>query len=193
MEEIWKPIQGFEGRYEVSCTGLVRSIYGRLGVGRILKPSIGKKGYLSVELCGRTTDGKYTSIRKNIHRLVADAFLPIDPDRPVVDHINCNKQDNRVENLKRCTHDENNKNPITLERKEKGIQRACTTEAFRKKCSDAASSRKKAVRCIETGMIYESQVAAARSTGKSPATIQESCRNKPISPRRNVLHFEYVN
>ena len=171
---------------------------GRWGKGKLLTPSVGSKGYLSVELCGRTADGKYMSKRILVHILVANAFIAPDPERPVIDHINCDKRDNRVENLKRCTYEENNKNPITLERKAAGIARACSTNAFKENCSKAADSRKKQVRCWETGIIYESQAAAARHTGRSLATVQESCRRASskhvfgVRAGRPILHFEYL-
>ena len=191
----WKPIKNFEGRYEVSNTGLVRSLKGRWGKGKILTPNKNTKGYLSVELCGRTATGEYMSKGLLVHILVADAFLREDPSKPVIDHINCDRQDNRVENLKRCTYTENNHNPITLARKEQGINRACKTDAFRAKCSVAANARKCRVLCVETGIVYESYVAAAKATGRNPATIQESCKRarsgkiKQIHNGRPVLHF----
>lgn len=200
QEEVWRPIKGFEGLYEVSNQGRVRSLVGRWGEGRVLKPyKSKKKGYLSVTLTGRDATGKVFSSVRLVHILVADAFLPEDAHRPVIDHINCDRCDNRVENLRRCTYKENNANPITLERKAIGIARACTTEEFRRKCSEAANPRKVRVRCIETGEIYESFVAAGKATGLNPATIQGSCARSTArslitnSNGKPVLHFERVS
>ena len=197
----WRPIKGFEGRYEVSNEGQIKSLLGRSTEARILKPHLDKKGYLTVALCGKSVDGRFVIKRAFVHILVANAFLPPDPTRPVIDHINCNKQDNRPENLRRCTTLENNNNPITMKRKLQGILRSCTTQEFREKCSLAAAPRKRRVRCLETGIIYESLASAARSTGRSLATVQESCRNAALPIKRKqgaingrpVLHFEFVN
>lgn len=100
MKEIWKDIKDYEGLYQVSNFGRVRS----LGNGnsnnskvRILKCWISKKGYLSVALC---KDGKHKMYK--VHRLVAENFIPNPLNLPCVNHKNENKQDNRVENLEFC-------------------------------------------------------------------------------------------
>lgn len=97
MEEIWKPIVGFEGLYEVSNLGNVKGVKR----GRILKPgSCGK--YLFVVLC---KDGKRKD--KLVHRLVADAFCENKFNKPEVNHINEDGFDNRAKNLEWCTRVEN--------------------------------------------------------------------------------------
>ncbi|MEK4581840.1 NUMOD4 domain-containing protein [Bacillus sp. FSL R12-0074] len=114
MKEEWRDIEGyegFEGMYQVSNLGRVRSmkrefirsngrVYNREGV--ILKPMVNHKGYLIVDLRNR---GK----RKGgfVHRLVAKAFIPNIECKPQVNHINGNKQDNNVNNLEWCTNGEN--------------------------------------------------------------------------------------
>lgn len=81
MKEIWKDIEGYEGKYKVSNLGDVISF--KLNKEKILKPGIDKDGYLRVGLC---KNGK----RKNygIHRLVAEAFIPKIEGKEYVDHIN---------------------------------------------------------------------------------------------------------
>lgn len=106
VNEIWKPINGFEGLYEVSNTGLVRSmdrvIVTKRGVkkplkGKILKPNM-NDGYAYICL---SKDGK--ELKYKAHRLVAEAFIPNPDNLPYINHKNECKSDNRVENLEWCT------------------------------------------------------------------------------------------
>ena len=99
-EEIWKDVQGYEGLYQVSNLGRVKSF--QLGEGTLLNPSLARKGYLCVEL---RLSGKRKRFR--IHRLVAMAFIPNIENKPEVNHINGIKTDNRIENLEWVTHLEN--------------------------------------------------------------------------------------
>lgn len=114
-EEIWKSIEGFEGLYEVSNTGKVKSLKRTVKTNngnfqsyneKILKHT--NKGYCVVVLC---KDGK--KYPKTIHRLVAEAFIPNTLNKPYIDHIDTNPQNNNVENLKWVTQKENCLNPTT--------------------------------------------------------------------------------
>lgn len=104
MKEIWKEITGTDGKYLVSSTGRVKNAK----TGRILVASPNHNGYLRLRL-GRGKDYR-------VHRLVAEAFIPNPDNKPCVDHINTIKDDNRVENLRWVTVDENNHNPLTAEK-----------------------------------------------------------------------------
>lgn len=97
MKEKWKPIEGYEGLYEVSTFGNVRNMNGAL-----LYQEEHNKGYLRVKLI---KDGK----RKNhkVHRLVAKAFLPNPYGKPCINHRDFNVQNNRVWNLEWVTDEEN--------------------------------------------------------------------------------------
>jgi hypothetical protein len=98
--EVWKPIVGYEGKYEVSSTGKIKSLnYHRSGKPKVLSPKINKYGYLCVLLYNK---GK----RKDatIHRLVAMSFINNPKGLPQINHKNECKQDNRVENLEWCTN-----------------------------------------------------------------------------------------
>lgn len=110
-KEIWKDIKGYEGLYQVSNMGNVKSLERtvrnsrgyRIVAERILKPQSNSKGYLYVNLY---KDGKMKRCRVN--RLVAQAFLPNPHNLPVINHKDENKQNNYVENLEWCSHSYNN-------------------------------------------------------------------------------------
>ena len=93
----WKTVRGYEGRYEVSDTGEVRSLIGNM---KTLKGAISTKGYRQVAL---RKEGKTKF--KQVHRLVAEAFLG-EPNS-TVNHINGDKTDNRAKNLEWASHREN--------------------------------------------------------------------------------------
>ena len=106
MEEIWRDIKDYEGYYQVSNRGIVKSLermkrnnggYQKIPE-KILKVYDNGKGYLRVQLC---KDGKVKNCR--INRLVAQAFLPNPNNLPEVNHIDQDKTNNCVENLEWCT------------------------------------------------------------------------------------------
>ena len=94
-EEIWCPIKGYEGIYEVSDQGRVRSL--KFGKERILKPFRNKGGYLLVGLCKNGEQKKC-----KVHRLVAQTFIPNPDNLPEVNHKDEDKTNNFVHNLEWC-------------------------------------------------------------------------------------------
>lgn len=123
MEEIWKPIKGYEGYYEASNMGNIRSVdriilstanilhteHTQLRKGRLLKQGNGRKGYKLVVL---QRDGKKKTFYA--HRIIAITFIENPENKPCIDHINGDHTDNRAENLRWCTQKENINNPNTL-------------------------------------------------------------------------------
>lgn len=128
--EIWKDIEGYERRYQVSNLGRVKSLYKTTqcvfnGVvctreyqERILTPidtkSHTSRGYVRVHL----GDGTSKRVLKSIHRLVALAFIPNPNNYPQVNHINGDKHDNRAENLEWCTAKYNTRHAL-----DKGLEK----------------------------------------------------------------------
>ena len=96
MEEIWKPIKGYESLYEVSNLGNVKSL--NWGRESLLKP-YPRKGYYCVCLCKNNICRKFS-----IHRLVAQAFIPNPNNLPLINHKDEDTTNNRVENLEWCTN-----------------------------------------------------------------------------------------
>lgn len=113
MIEIYKNIEGYEGLYQVSNLGNVKSLErinknNRKVKEKILKPLKLNTKYLSIVLCKNGKNNRFL-----VHRLVAQAFIPNPENKPCIDHINTDRTDNRVENLRWVTYKENSNNPIT--------------------------------------------------------------------------------
>ena len=116
--EIWKPIKGFEGLYEVSNTGLVKALPRwkvnnrgkQLTKEKLLKFNDFSTDYLRVPLTDKNHIKKYYLV----HRLVAMTFIPNEKDLPQVNHIDGNKLNNNVENLEWCTREDNIKHAYKM-------------------------------------------------------------------------------
>lgn len=115
MKEVWKDIEGYEGLYQVSNFGRVKSSY----TNRFLKGRKSPQGYLLVNLCKNNI-----ASGKTIHRLVAQAFIPNSENKPQVNHIDEDKTNNMVSNLEWMTSKENLNHGTRNERAGKAISKS---------------------------------------------------------------------
>lgn len=177
MEEIWKTIDGYDGDFQVSNLGRVRSH--RQGHWKIRKTPLNSAGYPSVTLNFHKTQTTMT-----VHRLVALAFIPMVEGKAYINHIDGDKTNNRVDNLEWCTAEENINHAYSSGLKEKTRDRArenckkiqaAGVEAHVKK-----SSRRIEVTCISTGekMLFDSANEAARVLGCQQGNLSAVCNGR---------------
>ena len=166
MEE-WRDIKGYEGIYQISSEGRVKSKQritrnNHTIKEKIRKPKIDKDGYCCVKLWIDGISKEYF-----IHRLVAQAFIPNPYNKPCIDHINTNKTDNRAENLKWCTHKENANNPISREKylrnryKVEGTHRISVYRPTKESIEKMAEKHKKPVAMYKNGILIKKFNSAA--------------------------------
>lgn len=172
MEEIWKDVVGFEGLYQVSNLGRVKSLdkfqknHGKFQFrkGNIKSLRNTKQGYL---LCDLYIDGRKKSIR--VHKLVAEAFIKNPLNKTTVNHIDGNKENNVVSNLEWATPKEQNQHFYLHNLKsKKNIQKAISA-------MNEANSIK--IICLNDGKIYPSIAEVARVFNVSDRWISKICKN----------------
>ncbi|UGO49250.1 HNH endonuclease [Bacillus phage vB_BanH_Emiliahah] len=186
--ESWKDIKGYEGHYQVSNYGRVRSLdtigeNGRVYKGKIRKFSDNGKGYLTVSL---KVKGKQT--HKYVHRLVAEHFLPNPEDKPEVNHKDGVKASCKLSNLEWSTRLENVRHAFntglvqSYERSEEWRRKS--SEHRKGKFAGDKNPRAKAVVQLDkdTGQLiaeYGCAKDGARALGKnSCGNIINCCKNK---------------
>ena len=165
MEE-WKPIKEFEGVYDISSYGRIRSFFNnRYGIcdnPKIINGSLGKNGYYTVSLFNPLTQKRTKML---IHRLVALTFIKNTEGKGFVDHINTIRTDNRVENLRWVTRLENNRNVNTVSKIKKwSMAYMATHRGSNNPCAKPVSQY-----AIDNSLVgtYGSLVEASEKTGIS--------------------------
>ena len=153
--ERWKDINGYDGLYQVSDCGNVRNVK----TGKNKKAGITPYGYKRVVLYA---NGKRKWFQ--VHRLVADAFIPNEDGKREVNHIDGNKLNNNAANLEWATSSENHLHAYSNGLKHANIENAVKARSKKVKCSN--------------GVVYESVQATARSLGICASNISEVCNGK---------------
>ena len=193
MEEIWKDIKGYEGYYQVSNLGRVKSLSRKqrnwrcefVTKEKILNPYYDTHGYRVVSLRKNNTNKKIS-----VHRLVGKAFIPNTENKPEINHIDGNKENNVVTNLEWVTYSENlihawrtglTKN--TEKRKQRALK---NLEIIRSK----PSKKRKKVYCYETNKTYSCLDEAHKDTTVAKIDISRVARG--IRKQAKGFHFEYI-
>lgn len=177
MKEEWKSIKGYEGLYEASNLGRIRSIKRTTTSGRILKQYISPhNGYCYVSLCKNNV-----AVSKRVHKLVYAAFHGWEwgdkyDKHHTIDHIDGNKTNNKLENLDVCTQSENQ------------------IRAFKKGLNPVVARK---VIDLTTGEVFSSTIEAATSVGanKRGASISRVCSGKRSQYRNHKFAYyeDYIN
>ena len=190
-EEIWKPIKDYEGLYEVSNLGRVKSLnYNRTGEERILKPYKNKRNYLKVNL---SKNGKCKQFL--VHRLVAETFIPNPDNKPEVDHIIPVSMGGTDEasNLRWVSSKENSNNELTKEHYSEAKKGKILSEETKKKMSEAHkgknNTKAKKVYCIELDKVFNSIKEASEELNFNSCNICLCCKGKQKTC--GGYHFKY--
>lgn len=173
MEHKWVKINQF-GNYEVSTDGCVRNAI----TGVLLKQSArgSKSDYYQVMIT--SDDGE--RMHKNIHRLVAEAFIPNPLNKPCVNHKDGNKHNNNVDNLEWVTRSENDIHAFR-----NGLRKSTA-----KQIQKAIDSTRKPVKNKTTGEVFRSIVEAANAIGGKANGVQKCVVGK--RKRYKSMEFEFV-
>ena len=186
--EEWRDVVGFEGYYQVSNLGRVRSLdrdipyinHGTPTVlykkGQIMKLRPDSDGYLRVNLHVAHIKNKLLGV----HRIVAQAFIPNPENLPCVNHKDYDRANNCVDNLEWCSVEYNNQYSNNEERRPHSM--------YVRIGRDSAKITGHPIRCIETGQIFPSMIEAERQLHLGAGTVSYSVKDG--TPTRYGYTFE---
>ena len=203
MQELFVDIEGYEGLYQISNLGNVKS-FKSVSKNKILKP-VYRKGYATV-----TLRKNRMSKLQSIHRLMATAFIPNPDNLSDVNHKDGNKLNNSLDNLEWCTHLENmkhafktglvNRKPLNNEQKlkvSKGTREAMCRPEVKEKMQQLAkektgvkSARHKEVINLDTGEVFISVREASKFYKIHESNLASCCRGK--QKLAGGYHWKYV-
>lgn len=194
MNEFWKPVPGFEMCYEVSNLGRVKSLprtcarpggVTRQVRERLLKFTISRKGYYLVRLYNNGVPST-----KSVARLVALTFLENPENKPQVDHIDGDKANNCVSNLRWATNHENMTNPVSIAQR-KASTKGRFMSSYPRPGGGASPTAKRVVGVnIKTGEIVSlSYIGEATAKGFNPQCVSLCCRKKQRSHKGFVFSY----
>lgn len=174
--ERWKAMPGFEGYYEISNKGRVKSIFWS---GRILKPMCNGNGYMYFTPI-KNKDGDKRNYY--IHRAVAETFISNPLNKEEVNHKNLNKSDNRIDNLEWVTRKENARHARrNIKFKVSNIQREKLISRNKKMSSRPLIN-------ANSGKIYPSIIAASKDIGISYSRIKYGLKTKDLPFGLKYIH-----
>lgn len=191
-QEIWKDVQGYEGLYQVSSLGRIRSLprgkqwpY-RKTHNNIRKPKLTKRGYYSINLCKRNKTKWHL-----VHRLVALAFIPNPDNLPHINHKDENPANNSAENLEWCTP-KYNANYGTGTKRQSAARAANPNDGYVRKLVGIKNSLAVACYSLNVEMLasYRSMTDAAKATGVCIQTVLAQCKGYRQKARK--YRFAYV-
>ena len=178
-EEEWRAIKDYEGLYEVSNLGRVRSLnYNGTKRVQLLKPQDQGQGYLQVQL---RKNKKRRSYR--VHRLVAEAFIPNPNNLPCINHIDQNRSNNRVDNLEWCSYEYNNNY---------GSHNEKISNANSKALKGNQNGAKKVI-CVELDKEFNSMTKAAKFIGCKQPNITAAIKRNGTCGGYHWKYKEGVN
>lgn len=183
MKEIWENIPSYEGYYQVSNLGNFRSIprivkykneRTRCYPGKVLSTEQTKDNYRRIVLSKNGIRTRYMC-----HRLIALTFIPNLKNKPFINHIDGDKNNNKVINLEWCNASEN-------------IIHADNT-GLRNMFEHHHPSNAKRIKCLETNKIFSSYYRAIKWLGKTPNSISALVRGTKIYGKAFGYHWEFIN
>lgn len=189
MVEIWKDIEGYNGRYQISNCGNVKSVFYKKSIlknEKILKPRIGfrnkKNRYAYVVL---SQNSKVKTFY--IHRLVAIYFVDNKDNKPYVNHIDGNKENNHFTNLEWVTPLENNLHSIQILNKKAGLGFKYDKSKKSKKVKQIFVSEEGYEYHLAT---YANSVIASKITNINQRSINACCNNKYTNAGGFIWRYE---